>query len=45
MEFFENWREILKFDSLCDYQYFILIFWLDKTWVDDFRRPILARQM
>ena len=36
MILFKIWRNLLKFDSLHHYQYFILIFSSEKTWVDDF---------
>ena len=45
MKFFKIWRKLLKFDCLHHYQYFILIFLSDKTWVDDFWPPVLARQI
>ena len=45
IEFFRIWHKLLKFDLLHENGYFIFIFWSDKTWVDDFDRPVLARQI
>ena len=39
MEFFRIRRKLLKFDSLHHYQYFILLFLSEKSWVDEFDPP------